>query len=182
MKNIIKRTKEALIEVHKNKSYLISSLIFAFLVFAFNVLINNYRILISNFTLKLFFSLLVGTIYVMSITSFILLIVMSLLSGIVFSMSIFLVKRQITSNIGASSSTLLVSLIAPACPSCAIGLLSTLGFGSFLAVLPFKGLELGVFGVILLGISVVYLSNKIVTKTCDINSNTGGKKKWKIFQ
>jgi plastocyanin len=93
---------------------------------------------------------------------------MSILAGIVVAMTIYLVKRQIKGNLKASSSSILVSLIAPACPSCAIGLLSVLGFGGFLAVLPFKGLELGFIGLGLLGVSTVYLSNKITTKTSNI--------------
>jgi len=69
--------------------------------------------------------------------------------------------------------SVLVSIVAPACPSCAIGLLSILGLGGFLAVLPFKGLELGVLGVVVLIFSTVYLSGKIVTNTCTINTKGG---------
>ncbi|MCH7664188.1 MAG: hypothetical protein IH859_10020 [Chloroflexi bacterium] len=47
-------------------------------------------------------------------------------------------------------------------------LVGAMAIGGFLAVLPFKGLELGIFGIILLGVSVIYLSNKVVTKTCSI--------------
>ena len=164
----INKVKEALKEVYQNKSYLVITGTFGFMIFAFNTLVNNYKILISKFSLKLFFSLLVGTLSTMSKLSLIFLIIMSILAGVVLSLSIYLTRRQIKGSVGASTSTLLVSLIAPACPSCAIGLISVLGFGSFLAVLPFKGLELGIFGIILLGVSVIYLSNKIVTKTCTI--------------
>ena len=93
---------------------------------------------------------------------------MSVLAGIVTAMTVFLVKRQVKWNLKATSS-ILVSLIAPACPSCGIGLLSILGFGGFLAMLPFKGLELGFISIGLLGVSIIYLSNKITTKTCSIS-------------
>jgi len=169
----INNVKEALGEMYHNKVYLIITLVVTFLIFSFNAVINNYRILISDFSFKLFFSLIGGTINSMRATSLILLITMSILAGVVLSMSIYLLRRQIKANVSASFSSILVSLVAPACPSCAIGLLSVLGFGSFLAVLPFKGLELGVLGIALLITSTIYLSGKIVTKTCDIETKGG---------
>ncbi|MBT4539266.1 hypothetical protein HOC32_03200 [Candidatus Woesearchaeota archaeon] len=158
--------------MYSKPSYAIISVVFFLLLVSFNLLISNYKLLLSDFSL--FFPLLIGAHVAISKISLILLIAMSLLAAIVLSMTIYLVKRQVKSAVGASSSGLLVSIIAPACPSCAIGLLSTLGFGSFLAVLPFKGLELGVLGLILLVASTIYLANKIVTTTCEIKR----KKKW----
>ena len=168
MVKYIKNVKNALFEVYQNRRYLFLTITFSFIIFSFNALINNYKILTTNFSFKLFFSLMAGSIKAMSSTSFTFLILISLLAGIVLSMSTFLLRRQIKGAVASSSSTILVSLIAPACPSCAIGLLSVLGFGSFLGFLPFRGLELGVFAIVLLIISVIYLSGKIVTKTCKI--------------
>ena len=161
---------EALGELYRSKSYIVFTVIFGMILFTFNTLINNYKILISNFSFKLFFSLLAGTIAIMSTVSLVLLIIMSVFAGVVLSMSIFLMQRQVTGITGAGSSSLAVSLIAPACPSCAVGLLSVLGLGGFLSVLPFKGLELGVVGVALLTVSLIFLSGKIVTKTCTIKN------------
>lgn len=99
--------------------------------------------------------------------SLVVLLCISLLGGIVISLSLFLVRRQIQAGIGWGSG-IAVGVLAPACPSCAIGLASLLGLSGFFAVLPFKGRELGILGIgILLG-SLFYLSNKISTKTCDI--------------
>lgn len=159
---------DALKEGHSLKKYFFVTLAVAFFLFLFNTLVNNYRILFSNFSFSLLFSLLKGTLASMTSVSIVLLVIMSVLAGVVISMTLFLVQRQIKGSIGASTSGILVSLIAPACPSCAIGLLSVLGIGGFLAFLPFKGLELGFFGIGLLGVSTVYLSNKITTKTCSI--------------
>ena len=96
------------------------------------------------------------------------LILMSIFSGMVISMTIYLMKRQIKGAVTASTSGVLFSLLTPTCPSCAIGLLSALGFGGFIAVLPFKGLELGVLGLIILIVSIIYLSNKIVSNVCEV--------------
>ena len=164
----INRVQEALKENYRSKRYLVITISVALVLFLFNILVNNYRILFSDFSFPILFSLLSGTLSSMTTLAILLLIVMSVLAGIVVAMTVYLVRRQIKGSLKASSSSVLVSLIAPACPSCGIGLLSVLGFSGFLAVLPFKGLELGFLGIVLLGISIFYLSNKITTKTCSI--------------
>ncbi len=164
----VNKVREALKEVYSSKKYVVVTFSVALVIFLFNTLVNNYRILFSDFSFSLFFSLLLGTLASMTTFSVVLLIVMSVLAGIVLAMTVFLVKKQVQGSVGAGSSGILVSLVAPACPSCAIGLLSVLGAGGFLSVLPFKGLELGFLGVSLLSLSTVYLSNKITTKTCII--------------
>ena len=165
--------QQALKEVYGSKSYFFISFSVALFIFLFNMLVNNYRILFSDFSFSLFFSLLSGTIYSMTTSSLILLIIMSVLAGTSVVMTIFLVQRQVSGSIEVSLGGIFISLIAPACPSCAIGLFSVLGFGGFLAMLPFEGLELGFVGVGLLVVSLFYLSNKITTKTCSIASNGG---------
>lgn len=171
----LQNVQEALKEVYDAKKYFAITILVAIVLFLFNTLVNNYRILISDFSFFLFFSLLQGTLASMTSLSMVFLITISVLAGIVTAMTVFLVQRQVQGNFKASLSSILVGLIAPACPSCAIGLLSVLGFGGFLAVLPFKGLELGFLGVVFLGISTVYLSNKITTKVCSIVPNGGCK-------
>src|SRR3989338_6355481 len=155
--------REALKEVYSSKKYFFISFVVALAFFLFNALINNYSILFSNFSFLLFFSLLKGTIFTMTAYSFILHIIISFLVSIVAAMTIFLVKRQVKGTLGMSSSGILASFIAPGCPSCAAGILSMLGVGGFLAILPFKGYELWFFGVGLLGVSTVSLSNIIIT-------------------
>ena len=166
----LNKIRPALKEVYSNRIYLVITVIVAFLIFSFNVLVTNYRILISNFSFKLLYSLFWGTLDTIEGVPLFLLITASASAGILLSMGIFLIRRQITGGIGAGSSSILASVVAPACPSCAIGLLSTLGLGGFLAVLPFRGLELGVFGVIVIAASIAYLSGKIVTQTCKIEA------------
>ncbi|GEM_PF-628016 len=171
----INRVPEAVKEVYTSKKYFLVTFSIALAIFLFNVLVNNYRILFSDFSFSLFFSLFLGTLVSMTTFSIVLLIILSVLAGILMAMTVFLVKRQIKGSLRAGSSGVLVSLITPACPSCAIGLLSVLGFGGFLAVLPFKGLELGFMGIGLLGVSMIYQSNKIATKICNIAEQGGHK-------
>jgi len=167
----INNVQEALKEVYTSKKYFVVTLVVAMVLLLFNALVSNYSLLFSNFSFSLFFFLLKGTLISMTTLSILLLIVMSVLAGVIAAMTVYLVKRQVKVNLKASSSSVLVSLIAPSCPSCAMGFLSVLGFGGFLAVLPFKGLELGFLGIGLLVASTVYLSKKIITKTCSISQN-----------
>jgi len=160
--------KEALKEVYVKKSYFVITLITAFVIIAFNLLVTNYKIIFSNFTLKLVYSLFIGGFSNIETLPLIFLIITSISAGILLSMGIYIIRRQISGSVGIGSSSIALSVLAPACPSCAIGLISTLGFGSFFAFLPFKGLELGVFAIIIITASIIYMSGKIVTKTCKI--------------
>ena len=157
----------ALHEVYSEKKYVLFSGLFSFFVFSFNAAIRNYKLLFSEFSISLFLNLIIGIHSTMSPISFVFLIIISMLSGIVFSLSLFLLKRQITSSAGIGLSGVIASILTPACSSCALGLAGILGISGFLSMLPFKGLELGGLGIILLMLSLAYLAGKISTKVCE---------------
>ncbi|MBI4147584.1 hypothetical protein HY494_02945 [Candidatus Woesearchaeota archaeon] len=155
-------------EVYSEKIYFLFSGLFSLFVFSFNAAIRNYKLLFSEFSLSLFLNLIIGVPSTMSPTSLSFLVIISLLSGIVFSLSLFLLWRQITYSAGIGLSGIITSILTPACSSCALGLAGILGISGFLSVLPFKGLELGALGILLLMVSIVYQSNKIALKVCDV--------------
>ena len=167
MKDMTK-TREALKEVYSKKKYFLFSGLCSLWVFSLNAVIGNYRLLWSDFSLPLFFDLVFNAHQSMSGISFIFLIVVSLLSGIVFSLSIFLLKRQVEYSAGIGLSGIITSILTPACSSCALGLAGILGISGFLSLLPFKGLELGALGILMLLVSVVYLSRKITIVVCEV--------------
>ena len=167
----VNQVQEALNEVYAEKKYFVLSALFSLAVFSLNALIGNFKLIASQFSLPLIFDLIISTHSTMSTVSFVFLLIISLLSGVVFSLSIFLVKRQISYGAGIGFSGIIASVLTPACSSCAPGLAGVLGIGGFLGVLPFKGMELGVLGIVLLSVSLMYLSGKIVTKTCEVKKN-----------
>lgn len=169
MKHYLTIVYTALQEVYAKKRYLLFSTITFFFIFSFNVTINNYKLLFAEFSGSLFLSLLLGSFKVLPPLTLIFVIIMSVLAGIVVSLSIYLLGRQLQGRAGAGLLSIIVSVIAPSCSSCALGLLSILGLGGFIAVLPFKGVELGVIAIIILIFSLIYLSQKIVAKTCNLN-------------
>ena len=153
--------------VYTEKVYYVSTFLFSFLIFAANPLLRNYRLLLDSPSPKLAWSLLIASPATTSLSSLVVLIIISLLSGIVFTFSLYLVRRQLSAGIGAGVSGALIGLFAPACSACAVGVFGLVGLSGFLAVLPFKGSEIGVVGIILLTGSIVYLSHK-VTGICKI--------------
>lgn len=157
----------ALSEVYAEKKYFVFSGLFSLFVFSFNAAIRNYKLLFSEFSLTLLFNLILAVHSTMSPVSLAFLILISLLSGIVFSLSLFLLRRQITYSAGIGLSGIITGILTPACSSCALGLAGILGVSGILSLLPFKGLELGVLGIILLAASLVYLSGKISKKVCE---------------
>ncbi|MBI2112469.1 hypothetical protein HYT52_02960 [Candidatus Woesearchaeota archaeon] len=172
MKDYFNTLTGALVIVYHSKKYLSATLIIALAIFFFNVLVVNIKLLFSTFSFSLLLSLLYGAAVSMAFSSIFILAILSILAGIVAAMSMFLIQRQIAQQgefsgaLGMSSSSALISLIAPSCSSCGIGLLSVLGLGGFFALLPFKGLEIGVLGIVLLVISIVQLSKKISINMC----------------
>jgi hypothetical protein len=164
--NIVKATKE----VYREPKYYSITVIFAILIYSLNVVSHNPSFIIKNFSFLLLYNLVVGFIHTVPMSSFIFLIIIAILGGISLTYSVYLLRRQIKSNAYASSSSIIASILAPACPSCALGLFGILGLGGFLAALPFKGLELGILAIIVLIISIYYLSNKILTKSCEIKN------------
>lgn len=163
--------------MYSSPGYWVLSIFFALLVFSFNPLISNIPLLLSTPSFKLFFSLILGAHSAVALSKQLTLGILAILSGIVISMVVFVVQRQVHWSAATNLSGVLVGIIAPACPSCALGLLSLLGLGSFLAILPFKGAELNVLALILLTFSVVYLSKKINTLSCTLKEQRTLKKK-----
>ena|SRR3989338_6756677 len=164
----INNIQKTLQEVYSDKKYFILSGLFSLWVFSLNALISNYKLIISEFSFLLLFNLIISAHSAMSELSFFFLILVSLLSGIVFSLSIFLLRRQINYSAGIGLSGVITSVLTPACSSCALGLTGLLGISGTLSVLPFKGLELGILGIILLLFSLIYLSQKITTTICEV--------------
>lgn len=154
--------------VYSKPSYYLITMVSGVILISLNAVVRNYSLLWHQFSISLLFSLITGSISSLTISALVLLSFISLLGGIVFSMSLFLLRRQLTMNASLGLPGIIVAILAPACPSCALGLLSTLGIGGVLAFLPLGGTEFGLLGIVILMVSIGYLSRKIVTKTCEI--------------
>ncbi len=168
MKNSFSLLKSALRKVYTLKRYYVYSFFIALVVFSLHPLIQNYRLLRAEFSLSLALRLILASPMVSSLSSFVTLIVISLLSGMVIVFSFYLIKRQISQGVNLGIVGTIIGILAPACPSCAIGLLGIVSMGGLISVLPFKGLEFGFLGIVLLLVSLVYLSKKIEVNVCTV--------------
>lgn len=64
-----------------------------------------------------------------------------------------------------------LGMAAPGCAACGVGLLSFLGIGSVIAILPYRGLEVLIAAVALTGISITLISKKLYNPVCEIKDN-----------
>tara|TARA_Y100000034_G_C6797305_1_gene357483 strand:+ start:156 stop:698 length:543 start_codon:yes stop_codon:yes gene_type:complete len=177
MKDSWENFRNAFKEVYSSYWGILITLVFTFIVFAVNPLLSNYRLLIEQFSFTLMWELIVAAPATTAVSSLIVLVIISVLSGMVFTYMIFLLRRQVNASAGIGILGIVVGLFAPACPACALGLLSIVGLGGFLGILPFGGRELGIIGIGLLVFSLGYMSKKINTKVCPISFSKKGKKK-----
>lgn len=74
------------------------------------------------------------------------------------TLSVLKHKGKIHASIGGAT---VIGLIATGCSSCGLSFLSVLGLSSSLSLLPFHGLELHLFSLFLLIVSVVYMTQQL---------------------
>ena len=175
-------------EVFSHFKYITSTLIIALLFYSLNVVILNFRTILSFYSylgflgsIKLFLSFLIDLEETIKIGSFISLIIISMLLGLLFSLISYktnTLKKANNKSLGFISSIgVILGVLAPGCAACGIGLASSLGISAvFLSLLPLKGLELSIFSIVLLMIAIF----KISSDSCKVmfNKNVkGGKRK-----
>lgn len=166
---MISNLKSALLEVYSEKRYYAITVISGLLIYSANALFHNYKLVFSkNVSWPIVFSLIKGFHHTMAVYSIFYLVMISLLTGILLSMSYYLIKRQVSSSAYAGGVGIIMSILAPGCSSCALGVLGLLGLGGFLTILPFKGIELGVIGIIAIIISIFIISRKVMAQTCSV--------------
>ena len=174
--------------VFSRGSYLLLAIVIAFLFYAFNVFLANWKSLRDFYYLDGFsqafvlFGRFLATFRV-TITwySFTTLILISILVGMLASL-IFYKARIIRGvspdkKIGLFASLgIFLGALAPGCAVCGIGLISTLGLSAtVISIFPFKGIELSFLSVVIL----LYATFKISNTSCKIMKNQmkGGKRR-----
>lgn len=96
-----------------------------------------------------------------------LVLIVALLGGINFSLLIFYLRRRIRleKSVGTGLVGMIIGLLGIGCASCGSVILSSIfGFTlatAFLGSLPFRGKEIGIFGILLLLLSIYLIAQKI---------------------
>lgn len=172
----LSQTAKSIQAVMANKNYLVLALAVALAVFLFSIWLPNFsfvgEIITSEyFTVNEKVSILFSSLGAFQ-TNFrpfgrVALVAISLLFGLNTSLFIFYLKRRVVLQkaAGMSIGGMLAGLIGIGCASCGSFILASI-FGmsasaAFIGLLPFRGQEFAVAGIVILGLSVVLISKKI---------------------
>lgn len=166
--------------VFYNWKYITLSVIVAILFYTFNVFISNYKIVFFSMTsysfldnFRFYFNLIMGYGNTMILSSFVTLIIISVLFGVLVSLITFkirMIKSFENHKLGVFASVgILLGILAPGCAACGLGLLPLLGLSATsLYFLPFKGLEISIIAILILGFAIFQISRNITE--CKITS------------
>lgn len=168
MKNLIKLKKAKMekkiktLEVIKNvlsrKNYFVLFIIVSlilFIVFYFLTLAT-----VTNQSLKIFI-MMNGGLY--ALLTFLLLALIALLFGVYVCLIVFVIKfagKGFVSGLFGGSG-LIAGLFGAGCPMCGAFLFGLLGFPLVLFFMPFKGLELRLFSLILILVSIYFVARSL---------------------
>lgn len=173
-------------EVFRNYSYVLIASILAFAIFAFSLWLRNLPLLgniisSSAFSfldkLTLFVKFLGGITTNVTPFSAVLIIVMSMLFGINASLILyyFVKKGGVPAKEGAGAAGALASgILGVGCASCGSfllgAILASFGASGLITLLPLHGEEFSILAIILLGLSIHWISKSIQSnKVCVIN-------------
>lgn len=154
--------------------YLLLSFTIALFFYSLNVFIANWKTILSIYSFsgfygssKMFINLFLGFGNTIELYSYISLILISLLLGTLFSLIIYRTSISVKfideKNTGIFVTIgIFLGILAPGCAACGIGALSALGLGTIIInFLPFKGLEISILSILLLGFSIFKITDKI---------------------
>ncbi len=174
-------------KVFGNWKYLILGIFAIVFFYLFNVIIGNLTNIKSFYSLLGFVGILkymgnfaIGFKDTVTPFSFYTLAIISLLFGIFLSLLVFKINSKIKNNSGTVGIVgAFLGIFAPGCAACGIGLVSTLGLSaSFLAIFPYKGLELSIISIMILSFTIFKISKDLTMgDVCkiDLTKMKGGK-------
>lgn len=143
----------------KRKKYILITLVSAVVMGAITYYLTVVNIFHKSVVLFAEMNGLLFTIISLTLGLFI-----AILFGIYISLTVLrrdIIKQKALGDKVTGFGGILTGIIASGCPSCGVPLLGLIGFPLALFVLPFKGLELKVLSIMLLVISIYYLSRNI---------------------
>lgn len=176
-------------EVFGKVRYLLLAVIITLVFYLTNVLIASWETVFSVYSLKgfyasskMFVDLSLGFGNTIMLPLYVSLILIGLLLGMFFSLVVYRTKISVKGmdkkDIGIFATLgVFLGVLAPSCAAWGVGILSALGFGVIaINFLPFKGLEISLISIAILGFSVVKITDKISNgNSCSIELK-GGKK------
>lgn len=168
---------EAIKEVFTRPKYLFLFIAITILTFIIKSVTLNFEAIwftLKNSgifsTIKLTFILVYGSLLNSTLLIMFTAILISVLTGLALSLLVLRISMIRSANkleTASSSFGTVIGLVAPACSSCTVGLLSILGITAGVSVLPFNGAEFTYLSIALLVFSIYSLRKNI--NTCKIS-------------
>lgn len=179
MKEKINLIKKSTILVFKRPVYIFLAAFLTILIFFLFIFLTNIPVFLQTWTLTKNFTILLklsaniidNILFVSGPIALALMIAVSIFSGINISMITFqyLSDRSVSKSNFATGGGVMGSAFGAGCPACSTSILSLLGVSGGLGVLPFKGIEITSFGLLILLISFYFISKSINScKACQI--------------
>jgi len=176
-------------EIMRSKKHILMILLVSFFFYILSALLSNLTN-ITSFTknygfissAKFTFALIAGFHNTIFFTSLISIIILGVLTGVLVSLMAY--KYELTKNADKGGVVggigVFLGVFAPGCGACGIGLAALLGLSSSLAALPFRGNEISLIAIFILGYSIYSISDKFYK--CQIDNfpkrnMKGGEKK-----
>lgn len=167
-------------------TYLISSFLIALVYLIILIFLLDTKIFLNIFSLpltllektRIVFLTFLESITHLPLLELVIFVLISLLVGLNLELMRqkldVLKKRRIKITFGAG----IISLVGAGCAACGISILSIFGIGAAAGFLPFKGMELSVFALLILLITFYY-SIVSLAAACDIPATSGKTRKKK---
>lgn len=159
--------------VFTKKNYLVIALSIACIFYVINALIVEWQNLHLIHLIGIETILFSGLYSSVLPSTFIFIIIMSLLTGMLVTLLIYRYtlykspeKKDVLSALG-----IFLGFFVTGCAACGVGLAALLGIGSSIAFLPFKGTEIAILAILLLTLSIIQISLRLVSCTVPLNGS-----------
>ncbi len=165
-------------DIFLRKSFILSTLVITLLYLAITIWLMNLQLVSFTLTasypllakLQILYSLLGGLFTSMTPFSLFLLFLSALLTGanltLIYQKISFL--RQMGNIKLSVGGGLILGIVGSGCSACGLPILSLVGLSGSLTFLPLQGGELAFISVILLAVSLYFLTKSIYKTSCDI--------------
>lgn len=150
-------------------------LLTALLFFTLNVAVKNYKTLVAiandqglGAASSFLYTLAIGFHHTVTRASYASLVMLTFLTALLITLLAFKATSATTKKVGVMSGFgIALGIVAPGCAACGVGVLALIGIsGATLALLPFKGLEISLLAILLLGIAIYSLTQRL--RSCDV--------------
>lgn len=94
-------------------------------------------------------------------------------TSLLIGLNIVLLAENLTFSGITATPGAAMGMVFTGCPACTAGVMSVAGFSIGLSTLPLSGLELNLFGVLLLVFSALYIASRENKKVCSVDLPSG---------